>query len=945
MQADQIGKKEQGQRAATRLQKLIPAERLKTDPLYTFAYSNDASYFRLVPALVVIVNTEEEVRETIKAARAEGLPVTFRAAGTSLSGQAITDGVLCVLGDGWRHIKIHDDAEKVTLGPSMIVANANAELRPYAKKIGPDPASQATCKIGGVVNNNSSGMCCGVVQNTYHTMDRLRLILTDGTLLDSGDPASRDAFKIKRPDMIEALQDLRNEVRQDNELVDLIHRKYSIKNTVGYSLNALVDFDDPIDILTHLMVGSEGTLGFVSEITYNTVPDHPHKATALIPFETNHKAAQAIEALHHVGVSAAEFMERRALATVEDQPAIQPILGKLNESTPAVLLEIMADSDAKLDEEVEKAITAMRPHGLLAEPDFTKDASKIDALWDVRKGLFASVGAARPKGTVMLTEDVAVPIHRLADAVGDLRNLLDKHGYITGIVFGHALAGNLHFQMDADFTIPSELQRFEAFSDDLAQMVSVDYEGSLKAEHGTGRHVAPFVEQEWGKRAYAVMGRVKQIFDDEKILNPGVLLNDDPMLHMKNTKQMGAADDLIDMCIECGFCEPACPSAGLTLSPRQRIVMTRERTRLRKSGEDDDLLQALDQGFVEAGMDTCAACNLCSTRCPVGIETGTMIMGNRAQKRGGLADMVATLAADNLGLVEGAMGAAVATQDVVRNLGGGGIIDGITTGLQTLTNNKSPKPNKNLRKGPGAPKPVAPMSSAPRGDIVYFPACASRMFGAPKTEHDLLPVTDAMIVLLQRAGYNPIVPEKLDGACCGQPFQSKGFPQKAHQVAAKLHNKLDTASSDNAAPIVTDMSTCALHLQQDGQSVQDSAAFLVTHILPHLSITKPLDVLAVHHNCSAQRMHEQPLTEKLAKACASEIAVLKSVTCCGYAGDKGMYRPDLNEHALRFAKNDVPEGCSLGVSTVSTCATGLSDNLNIPFVSIASVLEFVTRPA
>lgn len=934
---------EAGKRAAARLKSVIEPGRLKTDPLYTYAYSGDASYFRLVPALVVIVNTEDEVRAVIEAARAEELHVTFRAAGTSLSGQAVTDGVLCVLGDGWRYIHVEEDGEKVRLGPSVIVANANAALKQHDRKIGPDPASQATCKIGGVVNNNSSGMCCGVIQNTYHTMDRLRLILTDGTTLDSGDEASRDAFRIKRPDIIEGLEKLRDEVSHDNELVDLIRRKYQIKNTVGYSLNALVDFTDPIDILTHLMVGSEGTLGFISEITYNTVPDHPHKATGLVPFDTNHRAAQGVEALHHVGVAAAEFIERKALATVEDKPAMQAFLHVLTETSPAVLIEIMADSAEALDAEIEKATKALMEVGTLSTPEFTKDVALQQGMWDVRKGLFASAGASRPKGTVMLTEDAAVPIHRLADAVDDLRIVLDRHDYHEGIIFGHALAGNLHFQMHADFSNPAELARFEAFSADLAQMVSIDYQGSLKAEHGTGRAIAPFVELEWGKRAYSIMGRVKSLFDEERLLNPGVLLNDDKKIHLKSTKHMIASDDLIDLCIECGFCEPACPSAGLTLSPRQRIAVTREKKRLAMDGSDDDLLTALEQGFVHAGMDTCAACNLCSTRCPVGIETGTMIMGNRDTKRSGVADSIAGLAANNLGAVEATMGLAIGAAGVARNVMGDGVVDALTGGLNVFSGHKLPKPNRNLTKGAGAPKPTS-LPNAPRGRITYFPACASRMFGLPKTDLDLLPVTEAMMALLARAGYNPVLPENLSGQCCGQPFQSKGFPDQAAKVGAKLRSALTTINGDGRFDTVTDMSTCALHLQHDGAKVRDSAEFLLAEILPHLTVTQPVDVVAVHHNCSAQRMHEQPHTEALAQACAGEIAVLKSVTCCGYAGDKGMYQPELNAHALRFAGNDVPAGCRIGVSTVSTCAAGLSDHLGIPFVPLASLLEYVSRP-
>ena len=952
-----------GERVVARLKGVIASGKMMTDPLMTYAWSGDASSYRLIPAAVVFINSEDDVRAVMQAARAEKLPLTFRAAGTSLSGQAVTDGVLAVLGDGWRKLSIHPGAEQITLGPAIIVAHANTALKPFNKKLGPDPASQATCKIGGVVNNNSSGMCCGVAYNTYHTMARLRIVLADGTMLDSGDAASCADFRASHADLLAALQALHHEVMADAELVALIRHKYRIKNTVGYSINALVDYHDPLDILIHLIVGSEGTLGFVSEVTYNTIPEHPHKATALVPFPDPHAAARAIIELSNggvqttTGVTAAEYIERRALATVEHLVPLAPLLPWLTENSPAVLIDVAAPTAGQLEEETARTVDILRRNGA-THIDFSTDEARSHALWDVRKGFFTSGGAARPKGTSMLTEDVAAPIDRLAEFVIDMRDLLDRYGYEDAIIFGHALAGNLHFQMSDDFSDPSAAERFDVFNQELSQLVSVRYGGSLKAEHGTGRAIAPFVEAEWGSKAYALMYRIKELFDPEDLLNPGVLLNRDDKVHVKNLKVMPLADDLVDMCIECGFCEPACPSHQMTLSPRQRIAVTRERERLRRSGEDPVRLKRLDDDFQYAGLDTCAACNLCSLRCPVGIETGTMIIGQRTERRGDFARSVAGFAARHTGGIEAAMRAGVGLADVAKSVVSAPLVETVTETARRISGNRIPRIYKALKPGPGAPKPPAsrddprvtgfpvPIALSGRQRVVYFPSCATRMFGAPETGHNLLAVPAAMLALLARAGFDVVMPDHLNGQCCGQPFQSKGFPEEAARVGGALNAQLATLSGNGAALVLTDASTCAKHLKEVPGStpVLDSSEFLVREILPRLTITQKLPVVAVHHNCSAQRLKEQPATEAVARACAERIAVLSSVTCCGYAGDKGMFVPELNEHATRFARQDIPADCTLGVSTVSTCASGLSEHAGVPFVGLASLLEYASRP-
>jgi D-lactate dehydrogenase len=946
---------------AARLSEVIDSKRIMTDPVMTFAYSGDASQYRMVPAVVVIVNTEDEVRAVIAAARVENLPLTFRAAGTSLSGQAITDGVLAVLGDGWKKLSIEPGGDRITLGPAVIVANANRALKPFDRKLGPDPASQATCKIGGVVNNNSSGMCCGVAYNTYHTLHRLRLMLVDGTVLDSGDPTSVAAFRQSHATLLEELHNLHHEVAANAELTALIRHKYRIKNTVGYSINALVDFHDPIDILVHLIVGSEGTLGFVSEVTYNTIPEHRFKVTGLIPFPDPQSCARAISRLANggiqstTGVTAAEFIERRAIATVEHLPVIAPYVPYLTATSPVILIDISAPDATTLADELEKATALLREEGA-TNIEFSDDEAKSHALWDVRKGFFASAGAMRPKGTTMLTEDVAAPIDRLADFVTDLRQLLDDHGYEDAVIFGHALAGNLHFQMGDDLT--NEVDKFDVFSKELSELVSVRYGGSLKAEHGTGRAIAPFVEREWGQTAYAIMHRIKALFDPEGLLNPGVLLNPDPDLHIKNLKQMPLADPIIDLCIECGFCEPACPSAQLTLSPRQRIVVTREMARLRQTGEDPARLKAMYDGFEYAGLVTCAAGNVCAGRCPVGIETGSMVLGERARRQTDASRRIAHRVANHMGAVETSLKLGVGAQALSRTIIGNAATDAIGDGMRRIAG--TPRVTRTLRPGPGAPPAQAganlrdnpketgfpvPIATQANRSVVYFPACPTRMFGANPTPYDLLPTPQAMVTLLERAGFDVVVPDDLNGQCCGQPFLSKGFPGESARVGAKLMEKL-TPLATGGRRILTDASTCAKHLKQHQTDAvfADSAEFLAAEVLPHLTITQALPSVAVHQNCSAQRQGEQAAILAVAAACAATVAPLETVSCCGFAGDKGLFKPELNEWATRFVKNDIPAGCEVGISTVATCATGLSERAGIPFVSLVSLLEYVSRP-
>ncbi|WXL27789.1 FAD-binding and (Fe-S)-binding domain-containing protein [Ectopseudomonas mendocina] len=919
---------------------LIPRDRLFDDPLSTLAFGTDASFYRLVPQLVIRVEAELEVVDLLNLARAHQVSVTFRAAGTSLSGQAVTDSVLIVLGDNWNGREIRSNGQQIRLQPGVIAAQANAVLAPFQRKIGPDPASINACKIGGVVANNSSGMCCGTQQNSYQTLAGMRLVLADGTVLDTEDPHSVQRFRNSHAHMLQHLADLGKQTRANTELADRIRHKYRLKNTTGLSLNALVDFDDPLDILTHLMVGSEGILGFISAVTYNTVADHPHKASALLVFPDVESCCRAVTVLKQQPVSAVELLDRRSLRSVQDKPGMPIWVKALSDQACALLIESRAASAALLDEQIQRVMHSIADYPLEKQVPFSTDPQVCNQLWKIRKDTFPAVGAVRQTGTTVIIEDVTFPIEQLAEGVNRLLQLFDKHGYDEAIIFGHALDGNLHFVFTQGFDAPQQVARYEAFMGDVAQLVAVEYGGSLKAEHGTGRNMAPFVELEWGKDAYHLMWQIKRLLDPQGILNPDVILTTDAQLHLKNLKPLPAADDIVDKCIECGFCEPVCPSKGLTLSPRQRIVIWRDIQAKKRAGIDTSELEAV---YNYQGIDTCAATGLCAQRCPVGINTGDFIRKLRRQKatRRQSADWIADHFKRSL---QGAR-LVLSTANTAHKILGSKRLNQLSAGMRHLSRHRLPQWT------PSMPQAVTAIQLAPtvqdhRPRVVYLPACVSRTMGPAVGDQEQISLFDKTIALLEKGGFQVVLPDQLDNLCCGQPFASKGYPDQADRKRQELLATLLKASRGGVDPIYCDTSPCTLRLLEDPQDERlrlfDPIKFIREQLLDRLDIEPQRQPVAVHVTCSTQHLGEAQGLIDITRRCATEVVIPEGIHCCGFAGDKGFTHPELNSHALRSLRSAV-QYCVEGISTSRTCEIGLSQHGGIDYHSVVYLLDRVSR--
>jgi D-lactate dehydrogenase len=933
---------------AEALASTFPAHRLIRDPLRKLAYGTDASFYRLIPQIVVVVESEAEMEALLRQCRMFGTPVTFRAAGTSLSGQAVTDSVLAVLGDGWNGVEIGADRETIRLKPGVLGAEANRRLAPFGRKIGPDPASINACKIGGIAANNASGMCCGTSQNSYRTLISMRLMLADGTLLDSGDAASRAAFRIARADLVEGLAALAERTRADEALAGRIRRKFAIKNTCGYSLNALVDFIDPIDILQHLMIGSEGTLGFISEITYRTVPEHADKASALMLFASVVDACEAVIRLKRTPVAAVELMDRASLRSVEDKPGMPAFIRTLPGGATALLVETRGESAEALAANIAKITEAMEGVSALFPISFTDQPAEYETLWNIRKGLFPSAAAMRESGTAVIIEDVAFPIERLAAATADVQRLLIEHGYGGSFIFGHALEGNLHFVITPDLGRADEVARYARFMDALSQLVVDRYDGALKAEHGTGRNVAPFVEHEWGRQAYALMRELKRLFDPDGLLNPGVILNDDHEIHLKNIKPMAPADPLVDSCMECGFCERMCPSEGLTLTPRQRIVGWREISRLGQAGRAGERAE-LESLYAYQGLDTCAACGLCATACPVGIETGLLTKKIRGERQSPVARRAAGWIAGHYGTALTAAKQGLRAGSLAERALGPETMESVTRTLRRLSGDRLPVWTKAMPTAVNF-RPKPPSRTAANGggrpEVVYLPSCVARTMGPARSDPERESLPEKTQGLLEKAGYAVVYPEGLAGLCCGQPFDSGGLAEPARAKADEVARALAAASRDGELPIVSDTSPCSYRLKQalpEHLRPADIVEFIHDRLMDRLAFERRPGAVALHVTCSGRKMGLEGKLKAIGSACAETAVIPVSVGCCGWAGDKGFTTPELNAHALRTLKAELPQGCEAGYSHSRTCEIGLSVHAEMPYRSIVYLVDACTK--
>jgi D-lactate dehydrogenase len=932
--------------------KILPVNRIRDRYIDLVSFAADAGFYYLLPKAVVQPVSEEEIISLFQFSHQHKIPLVFRTGGTSLSGQSITDGILVDLSQFWNKIKIEAAGDLVRVQPGITGAMVNAFLKKYQRKIGPDPSSISAAMMGGILSNNASGMCCGVKLNSYHTTKYIRFILPGGNIFSTENKEDYFRFEKECSELYQNLIEIRELIKDDLILYNKIRKKYQTKTTVGYSLNAFVDYEHPLDILAHLLVGAEGTLAFISEAVLQTVPDYPYKSTALLYFTDIYAACHAIVPLTNAGAVMVELMDRASLHSIENMEGMPAIVKTLPEPAAALLIEFQENNIDALNERVKQFLLSSSELALLNEPVFTNDPVEQDFFWKVRKGLFPAVGAVRASGTTVILEDVAFPVEMLGDAILDLQALFQKYRYLNAIIFGHAKDGNIHFVVTQSFNTEDEIIRYDNFIKEVVEVVVKKYNGTLKAEHGTGRNMAPFVETEWGSDAYEIMRKIKEVIDPLNLLNPGVIINKDSSAHLKHLKAMPSVEEEVDRCIECGYCEHKCPSRDITTTPRRRIVIRRVLKNLELSGDASNYKLLLDQ-FQYDGLETCAVDGLCATACPVDINTGDLIKRLRRENHSATANKTALWVARNFKTVEWLTRAGLKTGNSINKVFGNKSMTKLTSGLKKLVPSM-PLWSDHLLSPPGLSVLKTKVVGVNRNEktaIVYFPACISRTMGAYKGKEKNL--METFMSICNKSGIAVNVLKDVKGSCCSQIFSSKGFADAYRFIANKIISQLWESSREGVLPIVIDVSSCAYTLHHirpvleeeakrkyDALTILDSVEFLHDMVMPFVKPNQKERSIVLHPVCSLTKMKTEDKFLRVAKYFAKEVTVPKNAGCCGMAGDRGFLFPELTASATNPEASEVKQQKYDGYySSTKTCEIALSEAVKENYLSILYLVD------
>ncbi len=766
------------------LRALLGAEKVKDDGPTITAYAVDASIYRVPPQAVVLVESEDDVAATVAYAVTRGIPLTPRAAGTNLTGSAIGSGIILDVSRLNRILELNQEERWARVQPGIVLAELNKRLGLQGLLFGPDPSSGDMCKLGGMVANNSSGPHTLRYGSVKDNVQSLRLCLTSATWIEARAYAFDDPSLERLLTAVPALRDVLVMTQTHAELI-AAKRPTVSKNSCGYNLFGLADglargsFDLP-----KLFVGSEGTLGVVSEARLTLVDKPKATLTALIHFQSLEEVGEAVPQLLTLQPSALEVMDANTLN----------LIGRGKHGIPAdaaatLLVELDADSlEVDLRERAEAMATVCRPYKLAAELTLAFDAERREQLWKARKSLYPTLYRFDPKKKpINFVDDVVVPAGRISELIRYLEEFFEWQR-VPVAIFGHIGNGNAHIVPLLDVNDRGDFGKMVSAYREIHATVLNRFGGSICGEHGDGRVRAEFVKTMFGEELYDLFVQVKKSFDPENVLNPGIKLSEVSFTeHIDYTR-------LSKSCATCGKCNSVCPVYDVFQSEDM------------SSRGWFEIVTAKDYSYLDSKrvVEACLNCKSCRTICPAGVDVSDLILQKRIEHPNRLAGWIFGQQARG-GAFESFLRFLGSTQNMWDRPFFRKLLEWITRPIMKTLAPTAGLPHdlvlpklapRQLRERYAEliPNGIDPSSTQ---TVAYFHGCAANYFDDG--------VGDAVIEVLKKHGVEPALPPQ---RCSGTPIQTYGHVDLVREGA-----RFNLRSLAPYQTVVTGCASCTLMLK------------------------------------------------------------------------------------------------------------------------------------
>ncbi|HWA13814.1 MAG TPA: FAD-binding and (Fe-S)-binding domain-containing protein, partial [Burkholderiales bacterium] len=623
---------------AQRLRKEIDGEVL-FDAFSRGRYSTDASIYQVDPVGVVVPRSDEAARIAIRIAAEEGIPILPRGAGTSQCGQTV--GAALVI-DCSKHlndvVEFHPERREIVVRPGMVLDRLNAFLRPHGLWFPVDVSTSAQATIGGMAGNNSCGARSIRYGNMVHNVLGIDAWLADGRELRFGpDHEMADASADTR-----AIAAGIHAIAQ-REAAEIEARWPRVLRRVqGYNLDMVVP--GKAHNLSHLLVGSEGTLAFSGRLRLKLSPLPAHKMLGVVHFPTFYQAMDLTRHIVGLDPDAVELVDRTMIELARGNAAFRPIVDKFLQGEPdaILLVEFAGEDKAAQQQKLRALVELMADLGLPGSVVEIPDAGLQKEIWEVRKAglniMMSMKGDGKP---VSFIEDCAVPLEHLAEYTDRLTRVFEKHG-TKGTWYAHASVGTLHVRPVLDMRRDGA-EKMRAIAEEACAMVR-EYKGAYSGEHGDGLVRSEWIEPILGQRLTAALGEVKALFDPKNLMNPGKIvrpsrMDDRSLFRFKPGYQVRQFDTALDwsewggfgpaveMCNNNGHCRKfdagtMCPSFRIS-GDEQHLTRGRANTlRLAISGQLG--AEALVSDAMRDTMELCVSCKGCKRECPTGVDMARM---------------------------------------------------------------------------------------------------------------------------------------------------------------------------------------------------------------------------------------------------------------------------------------------------------------------------------